>query len=225
VGRWGQDPDRPPACYVCTRDGIFDRNGHVRRAAVRAGICREPYVLCLCLPHLAQLQQILPKGGVRVVRQYQAAGPERHASSMRYQDHPGLGMSILIGPAAWLARDFGTDPATGLDGVTAAILGRARLPADGDAAAVRAVLDLATRGSAWHALQLQDPVDITTLAAMQDAAAALHPATAPDILVSAVLDQVCLVMFPGRRPAAGSPPAVAMGTYLSRWWQAHVRRR
>jgi hypothetical protein len=74
-------------------------------------------------------------------------------------------------PAAWLARDFGTDPARGLNGVTVAILGRSPLSADGDAAAVRAVLDVATRGSAWRALQLQDPVNITILTVMQSAAA------------------------------------------------------
>jgi hypothetical protein len=128
-------------------------------------------------------------------------------------------------PAAWLARDFGTDPATGLDGVTVAILGRTRLSADADAAAVRAVLDLATRDSAWRALQLQVPVNITILAAMRNAAAASHPVTAPDILVSAVLDRVGRAMFPGRQTAEGTPPLVAKGSYLSQWWQTHFRHR
>ena len=124
---------------------------------------------------------------------------------------------MSIEPAAWLARDFGTDPATGLNGVTVAILGRTRLSADADEAAVRAVLDLATHGSAWRALQLQDPMNITILTAMRNAAAALQPATAPDILVSAVLNQVRLAMFPGRRATTGSPPIVATDSYLSQW--------
>ncbi|TVY98956.1 hypothetical protein EAS64_42635 [Trebonia kvetii] len=134
-------------------------------------------------------------------------------------------MSRPIEPAAQLARDFGTDPAVGLDGVTAAVTGRARLSADGDARAVRAVLDLATRGSAWRALQLQDPMNITILKAMRDAAAALHPATAPDILAAAVLNQVRLAMFPSGRLKADGPPVVAKGSYLSQWWQTHARRR
>jgi hypothetical protein len=147
------------------------------------------------------------------------------ASSVRYRVHPDLGVSISIEPTAWLARDFGTDPATGLNGVTVAIIGRTRLSADGDAAAVRAVLDLATDGSAWRALQLQDPISVTSLTAMQNAAAALRPVTAPDILVSAVLNQVCLAMFPGGRASTGRPPVVAEGSYLSQWWQTHVGRR
>lgn len=132
---------------------------------------------------------------------------------------------MSIEPAAWLARDFGTDPVAGLNGVTVAILERTRLSADGDTAAVRAVLDLATRGSAWRALQLQDPMNVTILTAMQNAAAALHPATAPEILVSAVLNQVRLAMFPGRRATTSRPPVVADGSYLSQWWQTHVRSR
>lgn len=144
---------------------------------------------------------------------------------MWYQRHQGPAVSTPAEPAAWLARGFGTDPAKGLDGVTAAITGRTRLSADGDTAAVRAVLDLATRGSAWRALQLQDPENVTILKAMQDAAAAMHPVTAPDIVVEAVLNQVRLAMFPGRRAAAGGPPVVANGSYLSQWWRTHVRRR
>jgi hypothetical protein len=137
----------------------------------------------------------------------------------------GVTMTMSVDPAAWLARDFGTDPATGLDGVTVVVLQRTRLSADGDAAAVRAVLDVATRGSAWRALQLQDPMNITILATMRNAAAARRPATAPDILVSAVLNQVRLAMFPGRRAATGTPPIVAEGSYFSQWWRTHVRRR
>jgi hypothetical protein len=134
-------------------------------------------------------------------------------------------MSMPIEPAARLARDFGTDPAAGLNGVTVAVLGRTRLAADSDAAAVRAVLDLATIGSAWRALELQDPLNITILTAMQNAAAAARPATAPDILVSAVLNQVGLAMFPRRPATAGDPPSAAQDSYLSQWWQTHVRRR
>jgi hypothetical protein len=60
--------------------------------------------------------------------------------------------------------------------------------------------------------------------AMQNAAAARHPATAPDILVSAVLNQVRLAMFRRGREAADRPPIVAKGSYLSQWWRTHVRR-
>src|SRR5262249_26528585 len=126
---------------------------------------------------------------------------------------------------AWLARDFGTDSARGLDGVTVAILERTRLSADCDAAAVRAVLDLATRGSAWRAFQLQHPMNVTILTAMRSAAAAHDPVTAPEILVSAVLNQVHLAMFPGGRVAPSGPPVVSEGSYLSQWWQTHVRGR
>jgi hypothetical protein len=126
-------------------------------------------------------------------------------------------------PSAWLARDFGTDPAAGLDGVAAAVIGRSRLSGDGDAAAVRAVLGVATRGSAWRALQLHDGVNVTHLTAMRAAAAAAHPVTAPDVLVSAVLNQVSLAMSPARSGRAR--PVVAPGSYLSQWWATHVRRR
>jgi hypothetical protein len=134
-------------------------------------------------------------------------------------------VTISIEPAAWLARDFGTDPAMGLDGVTVAVLERTRLSADRDAAAVRAVLDLATRGSAWRAFQLQHPMNVTILTAMQSAAAARQPATSPEILVSAVLNQVHLAMFPGKRATTSRPPAVSEGSYLSQWWRTHVRGR
>jgi hypothetical protein len=36
----------------------------------------QPYVLNLCELHLARLQGVLPKGGVRVVKQYQSGGSE-----------------------------------------------------------------------------------------------------------------------------------------------------
>jgi hypothetical protein len=130
----------------------------------------------------------------------------------------------VIEPATRLARAFGTDTAAGLDGVTAAVIERTRLSAAGDAAAVRAVLDLATRGSAWRALELQDPLNVTIIKAMEDTAAARRPATAPDIVVAAVLNQVRRAMFPGRQPGAGGPPAGPQGSYLSQWWRTHVRR-
>jgi hypothetical protein len=129
-----------------------------------------------------------------------------------------------LDPVAELARDFGTDPALGLEGVTAAVCGRTRLSADGDGAAVRAVLEIAIRGSAWRALQLQDPLNITILKAMDDAAAAQRPATAPDIVAAAVINEVGLAMFPGWR-AADRPTIVAKGSYLSQWWRTHVQRR
>jgi len=64
--------DHPP-CSVCTWDKILDRNGRVRRAAVRVGLCRDPHMLRLCEWHLAQLTKVLPPGGVWVVERYQAA--------------------------------------------------------------------------------------------------------------------------------------------------------
>lgn len=71
MARWDRGAaDRRPACAACAADQIYDRSDRIRRAAVRVGICREPYVLNLCDPHLAQLQRILPKGGVWVVKQY-----------------------------------------------------------------------------------------------------------------------------------------------------------
>ena len=76
MARWGRGSDRRPACSACAQDQIYDRSGRIRRAAVRVGICREPYVLRLCEPHLAQLQRVLPKGGVWVVEQYQPGGSE-----------------------------------------------------------------------------------------------------------------------------------------------------
>jgi hypothetical protein len=134
-------------------------------------------------------------------------------------------MSTPADPAAELARAFGTDPAAGLDGIAVAITGRTGLSPDGDAAAVRAVLGIATAGPAWRALQLQDPANVTILTAMQDAAAARHPAAAPEVLVPAVLDQVRLAMFPGPRTATSGPGVVSEGSYVSQWWRTHVRRR
>ena len=64
VARWGRGSDRRPACAACAADQTYDRSARIRRAAVRAGICREPYVLNLCEPHLAELQGVLPEGGV-----------------------------------------------------------------------------------------------------------------------------------------------------------------
>jgi hypothetical protein len=131
-------------------------------------------------------------------------------------------MNTELEPDQWLARDFGTDPAAGLDGVTAAIIERTRL-SNGDEAAVRTILNVAAEGSAWRALQLQEPLNITILGAMQAAATAAHPSSSPDIVVEAVLNQVCLAMFPGWRAAGKVPPVVPEGHYLSQWWQTHVR--
>jgi hypothetical protein len=68
--------DRRPACSACAQDEVRDRSGRIRRAAVRVGICRDPYVLRLCEPHLVQLQLVLPKGGLWIVEQYQPGGSE-----------------------------------------------------------------------------------------------------------------------------------------------------
>lgn len=64
---WGSGHDRRRACAACAHDQIYDRSASVRRATVRVGMCREPYILWLCEPHLAQLRRILPKGGVWVI--------------------------------------------------------------------------------------------------------------------------------------------------------------
>ena len=60
-----------PVCYVCRRDGIFDRTARHPAAAVRVGICREPYVLNICGRHLAPLQATLPTGGLWLIERYQ----------------------------------------------------------------------------------------------------------------------------------------------------------
>lgn len=131
-------------------------------------------------------------------------------------------MSTPLEPTAWLARDFGTELAAGLDAVAEAILTRTRLgPAD--RAAVRAVLDLAVKGSAWRAFQLKTPMNITILQQMRAAAASAAPATDPEIVADNVITQIRRVMFP--YPSASSVPAVPPGHYLSQWWTQHVRHR
>ena len=126
-------------------------------------------------------------------------------------------------PVAALVRGFGSEPATGLDGVADVILRHTRLQT-GDRAAIVAVLQLVVQGSTWRAVQLQDPVNVTALAAMSDAARAAGSVTAADTLVASVVGQVHSAMFP--RP--GSPyvrsPAVAPGNYFAQWWRTHVRR-
>lgn len=62
-------PDLPP-CRACVEDEVYDRTGRHPRAAVRVEICREPYVMKLCEPHLAQLVRVMPTGGVTVVERY-----------------------------------------------------------------------------------------------------------------------------------------------------------
>ena len=59
-----------PTCYVCRRDGIFDRTARYPAATVRVGICREPYVLDVCERHLGPLQATLPTGGLWVIDRY-----------------------------------------------------------------------------------------------------------------------------------------------------------
>jgi hypothetical protein len=56
------------------QDEIYDRTGRHPRSAVRVAICREPYVLRLCEPHLEQLMRFLPPGGVQVIERYQGSG-------------------------------------------------------------------------------------------------------------------------------------------------------
>jgi hypothetical protein len=127
-----------------------------------------------------------------------------------------------LDPVAWLARDFGTDPAGGLDAVAAQVLARTRLVA-ADLAAVRTVLDIATRGSAWRAFQLKDPMNITILGQMRAAAATAGPRTGADIVVENVIAQIRAAMFP--YPSKSAVPVVAPGNYFAQWWSLHVRRR
>ena len=58
------------SCYACRKDGIFDHRGYHPRAAVKAQVTFEPYVLSLCEHHLAQLERELPRGSVHVVERY-----------------------------------------------------------------------------------------------------------------------------------------------------------
>ena len=58
------------SCYACRKDGVYDHRGYHPRAAVKAQVSFEPYVLSLCEPHLAQLQRELPRGSVQVVETY-----------------------------------------------------------------------------------------------------------------------------------------------------------
>jgi hypothetical protein len=80
-----------PACYVCRRDGIFDRTARHPAAAVRVGICREPYVLDVCERHLGPLQATLPTGGLWVIERYrrQPDGQPVHQPSTATGTHRG----------------------------------------------------------------------------------------------------------------------------------------
>jgi hypothetical protein len=76
MARWDSGSDRRPACSGCAEDQIYVR-GRIRRAVVRVGFCREPgKALRLCEFHLAQLQRVLPEGGVWVVGRYQRGSSE-----------------------------------------------------------------------------------------------------------------------------------------------------
>src|SRR5689334_11437677 len=66
-----------PTCYVCRRDGIFNRTARHPAAAVRVGICREPYALDVCERHLGPLQATLPTGGLWVIERYRRQ-PDGH---------------------------------------------------------------------------------------------------------------------------------------------------
>ena len=127
-----------------------------------------------------------------------------------------------LDPVSWLARDFGTDPAGGLDALAGQVLARTRLVA-ADRAAVRAVLQVATRGSAWRAFQLKDPMNITILGQMRAAAAAARPSTDAEIVVENAITQVRTAMFP--YPSKSAVPVVAPSNYFAQWWTQHVRRR
>lgn len=59
-----------PACYVCKRDAVFDQTARHPAAALRVGICREPYVLDVCERHLGPLRQTLPAGGLWIIQRY-----------------------------------------------------------------------------------------------------------------------------------------------------------
>src|SRR3984957_21127585 len=54
-------------CYMCRRDGIFDGTARHPAAAVRVGVCREPYVMNVCERHLAPLRETLPAGGLWII--------------------------------------------------------------------------------------------------------------------------------------------------------------
>ena len=129
-------------------------------------------------------------------------------------------MPTELDPIAWLVRDFGTDPADGLDGVAEAVLARTRLVAE-DRTAVRAVLDVATQGSAWRAFQLKTPMNVTILQQMRTAAA--RSRTDAEIVVDDTITQVQRAMFP--YPEDAGAPVVTPGGYFTQWWQQHVRHR
>src|ERR1700689_4035210 len=81
---------RRNACYVCAQAGIFDRTARHPAAAVRVGICREPYVLDICERHLGPLRQTLPAGGLWIMRisgQRLAKGPVRPGTSISRAGH------------------------------------------------------------------------------------------------------------------------------------------
>jgi hypothetical protein len=72
--------DGRPRCYACRKEGILDTSGYPMRAAVKAQVCFEPYVLSLCERHLALLQDGLPHGGVAVIQQYGPDGSAKPAT-------------------------------------------------------------------------------------------------------------------------------------------------
>src|SRR5215467_8350920 len=122
------------------------------------------------------------------------------------------GGPVELDPVSWLVRDFGTDPAGGLDAIAVQVVARTRLvPAD--RAAVRAVLAVATRGSAWRAFQLKDPMNITIVGQMRAAAAAAGASTGADIVVANTIAQIRAAMFP--YPSRSAAPVVAPGNYFT----------
>jgi hypothetical protein len=132
------------------------------------------------------------------------------------------GVPTDLDPVSRLARDFGTDPGDGLDAIAGEVLARTRLVA-ADRAAVRAVLDVATRGSAWRAFQLKDPLNITILGQMRAAAAAAGASTDAEIVVENAIRQIRAAMFP--YPSKSAVPITAPGGYFGQWWSQHVRQR
>ena len=86
------------------------------------------------------------------------------------------------------------------------------------------MLQVATRGSAWRAFQLKDPMNMTILGQMRAAAAAARPSTDAEIVVENAITQVRTAMFPYPSKSA-AVPVVAPGNYFAQWWTQHVRRR
>ena len=91
---------RHPPCYLCVQDEIYGRNARHPRATVGVGICREPYFLTACDVHLAQLQQALPHGGVRVVERYAPDGDDSDATDRARRESTNMTAHLEPGDSA-----------------------------------------------------------------------------------------------------------------------------